>query len=220
MLSAILFDLDGTLANTDPIHFTVWQDLLAEYKLNCDRTFYQTYISGRTNAEILQDLLPQLSSQEALQLTELKEKRYRQLAQSLEPMPGLAQILEWTANQGLKQAAVTNAPRENAYHMLAALELTDTFPILILAEDAPPGKPDPAPYNLALIRLEVKSTEAIAFEDSPSGIRAAVAAGIFTIGVASTHAPEHLIEAGATIAIKDFTCEQLWQLLTRKIKSL
>ncbi|AFZ35374.1 HAD-superfamily hydrolase, subfamily IA, variant 3 [Stanieria cyanosphaera PCC 7437] len=220
MLSAILFDLDGTLANTDPIHFSIWQELLAQYNIHCDRTFYQTYISGRTNAEIIQDLLPQLSSQEAIQLADLKEERYRHSASTLTPMPGLNQILEWMEQQQLKQAVVTNAPRENAYHMLTALNLTEVFPIVILAEDAPPGKPDPAPYNLALSRLGVQATEAIAFEDSPSGIRAAVAAGIVTIGVASTHASEHLIEAGAVMTIEDFTNQQLWQILTHKIKYL
>ncbi|BAU66682.1 HAD-superfamily hydrolase, subfamily IA, variant 3 [Stanieria sp. NIES-3757] len=218
MLSAILFDLDGTLANTDPIHFSIWQELLAQYNINCDRTFYQTYISGRTNAEIIQELLPQLSPQEAIQLADFKEERYRHSAPTLTPMPGLTQILEWIEQQQLKQAVVTNAPCENAYHMLAVLNLTKVFPILILAEDAPPGKPDPAPYNLALTRLGVQATEAIAFEDSPSGICAAVAAGIVTIGVASTHAPEHLIEAGAVMIIEDFTNPQLWQILTQKLK--
>jgi beta-phosphoglucomutase-like phosphatase (HAD superfamily) len=70
---------------------------------------------------------------------------------------------------------------------------------------------------LALSRLEVENKKAIAFEDSPYGIRAAVGAGIFTIGVASTHPPESLVEAGATMVIKDFTSDNLWQFIDQKI---
>ena len=93
-----------------------------------------------------------------------------------------------------------------------------------MAEDAPPGKPNPAPYLLALSRLGVESQAAIAFEDSPSGIRAAVNAGIFTIGVTSTHSAESLIAAGATMAISakprrcaiaDFSAPHLWQFLNQ-----
>jgi HAD superfamily hydrolase (TIGR01509 family) len=217
MLSAILFDLDGTLVNTDPLHFAIWRDLLAPFKLDIDRNFYQHYISGRTNEEILQDILPQLSFQEASQFALDKEVRFRKLARELQPMPGLEPMLAWTETNKLKKAVVTNAPRDNAIHMLAVLQLTSAFPLVILAEDAPPGKPDPAPYQLALSRLEVENKKAIAFEDSPSGIRAAVGAGIFTIGVASTHPPESLVEAGATMVIKDFTSDNLWQFIDQKI---
>lgn len=218
MLAAILFDLDGTLVNSDPIHFAIWQNILAEYNQKCDRDFYQTHISGRTNAEIIQDLLPQLSPQEAVKLADYKEALYRNSNQTLTPMPGLKEILAWIEEKRLKTAIVTNAPRENAHHMLAALELKDTFPIVILAEDAPPGKPDPAPYNLALTRLGIESERAIVFEDSPSGIRASVAAGIVTIAVASTHAERELIEAGAVMVIEDFNNRQLWQVLNQKIR--
>lgn len=64
MLKAVLFDIDGTLANTDLIHFQIWQQLLQDYGLKIDHPFYQKHISGRTNAAIVQDLLPQLSPAE------------------------------------------------------------------------------------------------------------------------------------------------------------
>ena len=216
MLSAILFDLDGTIANTDPIHFAVWQDILSQYNLNIDRAFFQKHISGKTNTQIANDLLPQLSPEEAWQLAIDKEVRYRKLAKILHPMPGLGKILKFTDTASLKRAVVTNAPQENAVHMLENLQLTDVFPLVIMAKDAPPGKPDPAPYQLALSRLGVKSQNAIAFEDSPSGITSAVAAGIYTIAIASTHEPSHLLELGASMAIQDFNSEKLWDFLAGK----
>lgn len=216
MLAAILFDLDGTLANTDPLHFIVWQEMLAEFGLEIDRTFYQKKISGRVNEEILADILPQLSVEEGLEFAEKKEKRYRDSAPTLSPTPGLDKLLKWIEQNGLKQAVVTNAPRNNAVHTLEALQLTDIFPTVILAEDAPPGKPDPAPYTMALKLLEVDSQKAIAFEDSTTGIASAVAAGIYTIGVTSTHSSETLLNAGASMTLDDFNNDRLWTLLRQK----
>lgn len=216
MLSAILFDLDGTLANTDPLHFAVWQEMLAGFGLQIDRAFYQKYISGRVNEEILQDILPQLSIQEGLEFAEKKEKRYRESAPTLSPTPGLAKLLQWIKQNELKQAVVTNAPRNNAIHTLEVLQLTAIFPNVILAEDAPKGKPDPAPYQMALNLLEVDSKSAIAFEDSTTGIRSAVAAGIYTIGVTSTGSAETLLEAGASMTLADFNDDRLWLLLGKR----
>ncbi|MGV2832077.1 HAD family hydrolase [Myxosarcina sp. GI1(2024)] len=217
MLEAILFDLDGTLANTDPIHFAVWQDILTRYELEIDRSFYRQRISGRTNAEIIQDILPQISLEEAWHLAIEKEENYRQLTGSLRQMPGLARVLQLTDTVPLKKAVVTNAPKENTEHMLRILQLTHIFPVVIMAEDAPPGKPHPAPYNLALERLGVTKERAMVFEDSPAGIRSAVGAGIYTIGIASTHTRENLIKLGADMAIDDFNSEELWQLLDKKV---
>ena len=216
MLAGILFDLDGTLANTDTIHYAVWQDILTRFDLEIDRGFYQQRISGKTNTEIIKNILPQISLEEAWKLAVEKEETYRRLAGCLQPMPGLDRIIKLTNSETIKRAVVTNAPRENAVHMLKTLQLTYTFPIVILAEDAPPGKPDPAPYNLALTRLGVESQDAIAFEDSATGICAAVAAGIYTIGVASTHSPEYLKAAGASMVIDDFNSDRLWEFLDKK----
>lgn len=215
MLSAILFDLDGTLANTDEIHFTVWQEILAGYGIKCDRPFFQQHISGNTNEQIIAELLPQLSSSENRQLGIDKEAQYREKASNLQPTPGLESFLQFIDSIPLKTALVTNAPKENAVYMLEVLNLTQAFPIVVLAEDAPPGKPDPAPYLLGLDKLEVAAAEAIAFEDSPTGIQAAVAAGIFTIAIASTHHPQILQESGASMVISDFNSPQLWQLIER-----
>ncbi|MBD0343290.1 MAG: HAD-IA family hydrolase, partial [Coleofasciculus sp. Co-bin14] len=74
------------------------------------------------------------------------------------------------------------------------------------------GKPDPMPYQVALEHLGVSSKSAVAFEDSPSGIRSAVSAGILTVGIATTHDPQALIKVGATLAIHNFADPKLAEL--------
>lgn len=205
MLTALLFDLDGTLADTDPIHFRTWKDILQNHGLHIDRSFYEQHFSGRLNAAIVRDLLPDLSPEEGQQLSWHKEAEFRRRAAGeLKPMAGLLDVLAWATERHLKQAVVTNAPAENAEFMLEVLGLRNQFDTVVLAEELERGKPDPLPYQVALAQLGVSSANAIAFEDSPSGIRSAVAAGIFTVGITSTQPPDVLYQAGATLVVANF----------------
>lgn len=213
MLSALLFDLDGTLADTDPIHFLSWQEALRRYSLEIDRAFYNLRISGKHNPQIVKDILPQLTETEGTQLTDDKESHFRKLVADIaEPLPGLSEFLTWAKSQNLPLGLVTNAPKMNADFMLSVLDLKDTFSVVILGEDLAKAKPDPLPYQIALEKLGIGSDEAIAFEDSPSGILSAVSAGILTVGVLSTHPKESLLEAGAKWVIQDFMDSELEKL--------
>lgn len=201
MVKAILFDLDGTLADTDPLHLLAWQEVLKPYGLKVDPTFYRERISGRLNPEIVRDLLG-LEGEEAERLIATKEARFRELAQGLKPLPGLPEFLERIREKGLSWGVVTNAPRENAHHVLKALGLRP--PLLVLAEEVGQGKPDPLPYRVALERLGIAPEEALAFEDSPSGVKSAVGAGIPTYALLTGHSPESLLAAGAAGVLGDF----------------
>ncbi|MGI0488155.1 HAD family hydrolase [Pantanalinema rosaneae CENA516] len=219
MLTALLFDLDGTLADTDPIHFQTWQAVLQEYGLEIDRPFYQANFSGRLNAAIIQDLLPHLSPAAGEALGLYKEAEFRRRAtQGLQRLPGLTELITWANDRALNQAVVTNAPIANAKFMLQVLGLVEQFPTVILGEELERGKPDPMPYQVALEQLGVTAATALAFEDSPSGIRSAVGAGITTVGIATTHSPQELYEIGATLVIPDFADPRLMELLQRSLQ--
>jgi HAD superfamily hydrolase (TIGR01509 family) len=219
MLTAILFDLDGTLVNTDPIHFLAWQKMLSRYGMDIDEVFYKSRISGGLNPEILADILPQLSPQEAEDFADEKEAMFREMALKLEPIKGFPQVIAWSHNHNLKLALVTNAPRANTFFMLEVLGLEDTFDLIVLAEDEAAAKPDPTPYRVAVQRLGVKIENAVVLEDSPAGIRSATGAGLRTIAVASTQDPQILLELGSFMAIHDFNDLQLWEFLNTQIEN-
>jgi len=218
MLAAILFDLDGTIANTDPFHLQAWQQTLNDYQMEVDEIFYKQHISGKRNQRIVEDILPDLSLAEGEKLSKAKETLFRQLAASkVQPLPGLTELLQWTKTNGLARSLVTNAPRENVNFMLDILKLAETFAPIILGEEAPAPKPHPDPYQIALEKLSLSPEEAIVFEDSLTGIHSSTAAGITTIGIASTHDPHSLAKAGATLVVSDFTDSQLWAILDSAI---
>ena len=210
---ALLFDLDGTLAETDSLHLPTWVDVLRPRGIEVDEAFYRENISGRSSADIVRDLLPDLSDEEGREVFEAKEASFRERAGELEPLPGLLDFLREIKAHGLKAGLVTNAPVENVGAVLPALKLQDFFDDVVLSDEAEAVKPDPAPYNEALKRLKVAPEAAVAFEDSVSGIASAVGAGIPTVGIASTQEPDILRRAGVFMVAKDFTDPKLWALI-------
>ena len=187
--------------------------MLAPYGLTFDETFYKTHFSGRLNVDILKDLLPELSPEESARLSEDKETQFRVTAgQALRPMPGLLPLLAWLQQQQWAYAVVTNAPRPNAEFMLRALQLWDTFELVVIGDDLPQGKPSPLPYQTAMARLNLTPDQALVFEDSPAGVRSAVAAGIKTVGITSTYEASLLYDLGASLTVSDFTDTHLREL--------
>jgi HAD superfamily hydrolase (TIGR01509 family) len=210
---ALLFDLDGTLAETDSLHLPTWVDALEPYGVDIDEEFYRERISGRSTGEIVGDLLPDLSEEEGASIGDAKEASFRERAAGLEPLPGLLDFVQEGKRRGMRMALVTNAPKENVGAILPALKLQDYFQTVVLAAEVGAVKPDPAPYEAALERIGVSADEALAFEDSVSGIASSVAAGIPTIGISSTQDPEKLRRAGAFIVVRDFTDPELRALI-------
>jgi beta-phosphoglucomutase-like phosphatase (HAD superfamily) len=224
-VSAILFDIDGTLVHSDPIHFAVFQELLLQqdgFHNNepIDEAFFRTWISGRANALIAADFFPDwsLPKREAWSLA--KEARFRQMAQGTmkeSQMPGLDRLCEWIDSKGLGKAAVTNAPRENAEAILSGIGYDEWFTseYLIIGDECEKPKPDPCPYLTACKLLGVQGDECIVFEDSPSGAKAGVAAGAFVVGILSGQDEATLLVAGCHMIIQDFEDPKLWEHLER-----
>jgi HAD superfamily hydrolase (TIGR01509 family) len=210
---ALLFDLDGTLAETDSLHLPTWVDALQPYGVQIDEEFYRDRISGRNTAEIVADLLPDLTDEQGRSLGNAKEASFRERATELEPLPGLVDFVERGKERAMKIVLVTNAPEENVEAILFALKIRDLFDTVVLADEVEAVKPDPAPYRAALEKTGIPAERALAFEDSVSGISSSVAAGIPTVGIASSQDPRRLLRAGAFTTANDFTDPQIRALI-------
>jgi beta-phosphoglucomutase len=204
--TALLFDLDGTLTSTDHLHFDAFGVLLRPFGRSISRAEYDEVVIGRANAAIMLTLFPDLAPDEHRRLADEKEAIFRRLAVGgMTATPGLSDLLGRAAGEGMATAVVTNAPRANAELMLAALGLADRFDALVIGDELAHGKPHPLPYLTALERVGVPVERAVAFEDSPSGIASACAAGLPVFGLTTGLPAATLTKAGATAAIADFT---------------
>ncbi|MBX9349059.1 HAD-IA family hydrolase [Chromobacterium vaccinii] len=208
----LLFDLDGTLTDTDELHFHAFRSLLAEHCRELDHDSYLRHVHGSTNEAIMQALLPDLPERHQ-ELAERKEKLFRASISQLRPTPGALRLFDWARANGAAIAIVTNAPRANAELMLDGLGLASRVDTLVIGDELAYGKPHPLPYLAGLARLGGRAERACAFEDSLSGIRAAKQAGLHTFAIAGMLPEAALREAGADAVIADFNAPELWQWL-------
>ena len=213
----LLFDLDGTMANSDPAHFAAFNALLAPYGRSIDEGEFHTHIVGGANAQIMRRLFPEHDETEHRALADRKEALFRASPDRIEPIAGLHALLERMAEAGVPVGVVTNAPRRNAEHMLGALGLAHLLDTVVIGEEVGRGKPDPLPYRTGLDRLGLPAGRVIAFEDSRAGIRSATAAGLFTVGMTTNLPPDALCDAGARLTVADFTAPDLTALIASRL---
>ncbi|XP_031377591.1 haloacid dehalogenase-like hydrolase domain-containing protein Sgpp isoform X2 [Punica granatum] len=216
-LEAVLFDVDGTLCDSDPIHLEAFKILFQEIGYNAgvpiDEQYYIEHFAGKHNEELAEFLFPD-DIPRGVKFMEDKETMFRKLAEEkLKAIDGLYKLQKWIEDRGLKRVAVTNAPKTNAEFMISRLGLSDFFEGVILGEECEHAKPHPEPYLKGLELLKVSKEHAIIFEDSVSGIKAGVAAGMPVIGL-TTRNPEHiLMQAKPTFLIKTYDDPKLWAAL-------
>jgi HAD superfamily hydrolase (TIGR01509 family) len=213
---ALLFDIDGTLAHTDPVHIRAFNAMLignGRKALTNDE--YAQIVLGRANTAIFSDLFPDLDVAKHRLMADAKEAAFRDMAHhEIVPMPGLFALMDAADAQGIPMAAVTNAPRANAEMILGALGITARFRTWVIGDELARGKPDPLPYLTACERLGVKPETCLAFEDSRSGVQSASGAGTFIIGVMSSLPEAELVAVGARFAIRDFSDPRLAGLMS------
>lgn len=213
----LLFDLDGTLVDTDRVHLVAFNRVLEPYGKRIDAAFYATNVMGFPNDTIMERLLPELPVADRMAVADHKEATFRAMAGDLEPLPGVVALLDWADGVGCPCGVVTNAPRANAEMVLNALGLAGRFRTVVIGDEVERSKPDPLPYLTGLSRLGAAAARSVAFEDSRSGATAAVAAGIATVGITTSLKPEVLAPIGVAATAPHFEDEALLALVRSRI---
>lgn len=176
-----LFDLDGTLVDSSPVHERAYRQVLADLHPALLPDFGYRAISGLTTLDAFRSLgLDDALSRKA---TLRKQSLYREMVRTVPAMPGAFMLLEKLKTRGAAIAIVTSASRVSATRTLEATGLHPFVAALVTADDVTKGKPDPEPYRTALTRLNADPAKTIAVEDALSGIASAHAAGVKVIGV-------------------------------------
>jgi beta-phosphoglucomutase-like phosphatase (HAD superfamily) len=221
----LLFDLDGTLIDSMPLHQEAWRQWHARHGLPFDDAGFFAATAGRTNAEILRELLPALGDGDIAALADEKEALYRSgAASSLQMIAGFDRVHAEARALGLKLAICTAAPLENIAVALQRFGLdrrvdTITSPADRAtgssAGDALRGKPHPDIFEEAARRLGVAAEDCLVFEDAPLGVEAARRAGMPAVAL-TTSLPASAFAAYDNLrgAIPDFQGLQLAALIS------
>ncbi|MDA9468382.1 MULTISPECIES: HAD family hydrolase [Bradyrhizobium] len=202
---ALLFDIDGTLADTDPLHLKAFNQVLGPHGHVFDHARFSRELQGFANVAIGERFLPNEAPERRALILDEKEEVFRTLvAGQIRPLPGLMALLDRADSAGIPMVAVTNAPRLNAELLLSGLGITHRFKALVIGAELPHGKPHPLPYQEGLRFVGASARASIAFEDSRTGVQSATAAGISTIGVRTSLSHDDLVAAGAIASASAF----------------
>jgi beta-phosphoglucomutase len=195
--SAVVFDMDGVLLDSEPLHHGVLSALLAQDGMRMDKPAYEQFI-GLTTQAMFETLIERygLSMSAADYGGRYTAMLLGVLQQPLEPSPGVVPLIARLHELGLKLAVASSAERLWIDTTLKSLGLAGEFSTIVSANDVEHGKPDPSIYRLAAERLGVAPARCLAIEDSPSGVISAKAAGMTVLGVRTAYTA-HLHLEGA-----------------------
>ncbi len=188
---AVLWDLDGTLIDTAPIHWQAWRETLARENYSLSRDVFLTSFGMRNDTIIPLWLGPQVTAADIDRIANAKEIRFRQLLDELpvQLLPGAREWLERLHRQGWRQAVATMAPRPNLEMMVQKAGIGPYLDAFATAEDVARGKPNPDIFLTAAERLGIPPARCVVVEDAPAGVEAARRAGMRSIGVGSSVLP-------------------------------
>jgi HAD superfamily hydrolase (TIGR01509 family) len=193
-----IFDHDGVLVDSLELHQEAWYELGRRTGLDFTPEFIHATF-GMTNPSIFRRLLGDaISEEEIWRLSDLKEVCYRDVARGkIELMQGVRDVLDALSARGVRLAIGSSGARANLELTVTECGLDGRFAAIASLEDITRGKPDPQVFLVAATKAGVDPVRSVVFEDAPVGIQAAKAAGLYAVGVTTTHPAAALEEAGA-----------------------
>lgn len=186
-VQALLFDLDGTIINSMPLHGAAWQEWHRRHALPFDEARFFSATAGRTNAEIIGELFPDAGAAQIAALAQQKEQLYREAARrDLALIAGFDALRAAARARGLQLAICTAAPPENIALAFERFALEQRIDAVTSPLDGLRGKPHPDIFLQAARILGVPPRACLVFEDAPLGIEAARRAGMPAVALTTT----------------------------------
>ena len=181
----VLWDLDGTLADSREFHWRAWHDTMARHGAEISEAQFNTSFGQRNDAILTRWLGDKATPEVIAQIGDEKEALYRTFVEveGITPLPGAAEWVRRLHEAGWLQAIASSAPRANIEVMARVLGFSGVMRALVGAEDVRRGKPDPDVFLAAAARLTVPPERCVVVEDAAAGIEAARRAGMKSIGV-------------------------------------
>lgn len=192
----IIFDLDGTLVDSEPLHGRAWLAVLRAEGLDFEWEWFEQWI-GSSDRFLAEHVVTDHQLDTTVKNLQANKRAayYELVAQELELFPGVQQELEYL-KQRLPIGLATSSSATDVAAVFKAQPIAHFFQTIVHSDHVMPNlKPKPDPYLLATKNLSLDPAKTIALEDSVAGVKSAKAAGLHTLGVTNTHSAEDLEEA-------------------------
>lgn len=194
MNKAVIFDMDGVIAHTNPYHSEAFRQFFAKRNLFPTDEEFARHMFGKSNAYILSHFFHRpVAGEELLTLEDEKESLFREIyAKHVKPIDNFLEFLQSLKSVGFKTGVATSAPRANLDLIMGKLGFENLMESILASENVSKHKPDPEVYLKSAENLQTDPKNCVVFEDSFSGISAGINAGMKVVGVLSSHKKEEL----------------------------
>jgi beta-phosphoglucomutase len=191
---AVIFDMDGVICHTNPFHSKAFREFFSKRDLAPTDEEFAQHMYGKSNSYILSHFLQRvIEGEELLQMEDEKESLFRQIYEPyIEPIEGIVAFMQDLKSNGADLGVATSAPRANLELILSKVPIRPILGSILASENVKKHKPDPEVYLTSALNLGVTPDQCVVFEDSFSGVSAALNAGMRVVGVLSSHTIEEL----------------------------
>jgi beta-phosphoglucomutase family hydrolase len=199
-LEAVIWDMDGVIADTAPYHFKAWQTVFPKRRANFTAEDFKQHF-GQRNDKIIRDTIGGgISSEEVDAIALEKEAVFRrEVAQNIKALPGAIELMKMLRAHGVKMAIASSAPMENIQLVIRSLGILNCFQVIVWGREVTESKPSPQGFLLASRRLNVEVGNCVVIEDAVAGVTAAKRAGMKCLAVTNTHPRTSLKEADLVV---------------------
>ncbi|MCF0074799.1 HAD family phosphatase [Dyadobacter sp. CY261] len=191
---AVIFDMDGVICHTNPYHSRAFREFFSKRNLSPTEEEFAQHMYGKSNSYILSHFLQRvIEGDELLQMEDEKESLFRGLYEPhVEPIKGIVAFMQDLKANDAVLGVATSAPRANLDLIVGKVPIREMLGSVLASEDVKKHKPDPEVYLTSAWNLGVEPGQCVVFEDSFSGVSAALNAGMRVVGVLSSHTREEL----------------------------
>lgn len=204
MLRGAIFDFDGVIVDSHPVHTRAWKKFLDSVGRPASEEELQFILDGRTRDDILRHFLGKLDAEKLAEYGHRKEQLFRDEAAHVPTIKGFLSFLADLEDADVALGIASSGSKSRVEFLLNRLELQKHFRVIVTGDDVAWGKPHPAVFFKAARDLGVDPCELVVFEDAVSGVQAARSAGMACIGIAKAERASILLRAGANYVVPDF----------------